>query len=95
MAIKRCKEPFAFEVDGMTRVVAAGSLVDTDDPAYSDTTAQHFEDVDLHVTEQQERRARASGAPVEQATAAPGEKRPAPSRRAARKAGDADGGKGG
>ena len=71
--IKRCKEPFAGDIDGMTRVVAAGQLVSTDDPAYSKGTAEHFEAVAFHVAEQESRRARASG--VESATAVPGEKR--------------------
>jgi hypothetical protein len=71
--IKRCKTPFAFEADGMTRVVAAGSLVSTDDPAYTDATAELFEDVDVHVETQTKRRAAAAG--VEQTTAEPGEKR--------------------
>lgn len=71
--IKRCKTPFAIEENGMTRVIAAGSLVSTDDSAYSENTAEHFEDVDVHVETQTKRRARAAG--VEQATAEPGEKR--------------------
>jgi hypothetical protein len=73
--IKRCREPFATEIDGITRVVSAGELVSTDDPAYSRATRIHFEDVALHVGQQADRRARASGAAVEQATADPGEPR--------------------
>lgn len=71
--IKRCKTPFAFDSNGMTRVIAAGVLVSTDDAAYTAGTAEFFEDVDVHVETQAQRRAKASG--VEQATADPGEKR--------------------
>ena len=71
--IKRCKIPFAFDDNGMTRVIAAGSLVSTDDSAYTDATAEHFEDIDVHVEAQTKRREKAAG--VEQATAEPGEKR--------------------
>lgn len=71
--IKRCRVPFAFDDNGMTRVVAAGALVSTDDPAYTEGTAEHFEDVDVHVKAETKRRAKAAG--VEQATAEPGEKR--------------------
>jgi hypothetical protein len=73
--IKRCREPFATEIDGITRVISAGELVSTDDPAYSRGTRIHFEDVALHVGQQAGRRARASGVAVEQATADPGEPR--------------------
>ncbi|MGW1801540.1 hypothetical protein ACWCQN_37895 [Streptomyces sp. NPDC001984] len=73
--IKRCKDPFAIEQDGMIRVVTAGALVSTDDPAYSKRTRDHFEDVDAFVAKQAEGRARAAGKGVEQATAGPGEKR--------------------
>jgi hypothetical protein len=71
--IKRCKMPFAFDDNGMTRVIAAGALVSTDDAAYTAGTAEHFEDLDVHMEEQTKRRVKASG--VEQATAEPGEKR--------------------
>ncbi|MCT9932442.1 hypothetical protein N5079_19765 [Planotetraspora sp. A-T 1434] len=73
--IKRCKTAFATEHNGITRVIAAGELVSTDDPVYSDATAEHFEDIEVHVDEQAGRRAAAEGRPVEQATAEPGEKR--------------------
>ena len=75
--IKRCKMPFAIEQNGMTRVVGAGELVSTDDPAYSDATADNFEDIEVYVEEQADRRAKAGGkaGKVEQATAEPGEKR--------------------
>jgi hypothetical protein len=59
--IKRCRDPFAIEVDGITRVVAAGELVSTEDPAYSKATRGHFEDVAVHVGQQTERRAAAGG----------------------------------
>lgn len=71
--IKRCKTPFAFDDNGMTRAIAAGALVSTDDPAYTAGTAEYFEDVNLHVETQAKRREKASG--VEQTTAEPGEKR--------------------
>lgn len=73
--IKRCREPFAIEIDGITRVIAAGDLVSTDDPAYSKATREHFDSVAAHVTQQAGRRAAASGGGAEQATAAPGEVR--------------------
>jgi hypothetical protein len=75
--IKRCREPFATEVDGMTRVIAAGQLVSTDDPAYTKGTAAHFEDIETHVAAATVKRAAAAGkgSGVEQATAGPGEKR--------------------
>lgn len=73
--IKRCREPFATEIDGITRVVSAGELVSTDDPVYSKATRTHFEDVAVHVGERAGRRAAAAGAVVEQATADPGEAR--------------------
>lgn len=71
--IKRCKEPYAISIDGVTRVVTAGTLVSTDDPLYTRGTAQHFDDIDDFMTESTDRRNRATG--VEEATAAPGEKR--------------------
>lgn len=73
--IKRCREPFAIEVDGITRVIAAGDLVSTDDAIYSKATREHFESVAAHVTQQAGRRAAAAGSGVEAATAAPGEVR--------------------
>ncbi|MGD6761356.1 hypothetical protein ACOKM5_20695 [Streptomyces sp. BH097] len=73
--IKRCREPFAIEVDGITRVIAAGALVSTDDPAYTRGTRAHFDDVTVHVDTETSRRAAAAGGPVEEATAAPGELR--------------------
>lgn len=82
--IKRCNAPFAFSVDGHPRVVVAGEVVSTDDPAYTKERAHMFDDVEVHVAESTKRRDAAEGkvsarvadaAPVEQATAAPGEKR--------------------
>lgn len=73
--IKRCREPFATEVDGITRVVSAGELVSTDDPVYSRGTRAHFEDVAVHVGQRNSRRAAAAGGTVEQATNDPGEPR--------------------
>ncbi|MHB9862185.1 hypothetical protein [Streptomyces sp. YIM S03343] len=73
--IKRCREPFATEVDGITRVIAAGDLVTTDDPVYNRGTRIHFEDVAVHVGQQAARRAAVAGAVVERATADPGEPR--------------------
>lgn len=71
--VKRCREPFAVTIDGMIRVISAGQVISTDDPAYTKATAQHFEDVDLYVAEQTSRRNQAAG--IEEATAEPGEKR--------------------
>lgn len=75
--IKRCKEPFATEVDGVTRVIGSGALVSTDDPAYNRGTAAHFEDIEAHVTAATTRRAAATAGAsrVEQATADPGDLR--------------------
>jgi hypothetical protein len=74
--IKRCREPFATEVDGITRVIAVGTLVATDDPVYTRSTAAHFEDIEAHVTARADRLAAAGkGAKAEQATADPGEAR--------------------
>lgn len=71
--VKRCKDPFAVTIDGMIRVVSAGQVISTDDPAYTKDTAEHFEDVDVFVADQASKRKQAAG--VEEATAAPGEKR--------------------
>lgn len=64
------------EVDGVTRVVSAGELVSSDDPVYTRKTRGHFEDLVAHVDQRSAGRAAAvAGGGVEQATAAPGEKR--------------------
>ena len=92
--IKRCRTPFAFDNNGMTRVVAAGALVSTDDAAYTADTAEFFEDVNVHVEAQAKRREKASG--VEQATAEPGEKRnvtPPRGRPSKQRQGEGDAGK--
>ena len=64
MSVKRCKDAFAFWVDGVPRVIREGDLVDDLDVAYRDHKS-YFENV---------RASNPSGA-VERATAAPGEKR--------------------
>ncbi len=66
MTILRCKEPFAADIDGVPRVITAGQLVDSTD-AVVKGRERFFEPVDAHMA----RRARE----VEQATAAPGERR--------------------
>ncbi|HEX3778434.1 MAG TPA: hypothetical protein VHX38_02120 [Pseudonocardiaceae bacterium] len=71
--VKRCKTPFATTIDGMIRVVSAGQIVSTSDPAYTKGTAEHFEDVDVYVAGQESKRRQAAG--VEEATSVPGEKR--------------------
>lgn len=66
MAIKRVKEPFAARVGGVPRNYTTGQLLDEADPVVKGR--EHlFEDVETHVEGRRE--------PVEQATAAPGEKR--------------------
>jgi hypothetical protein len=78
---KRCKTPFGYDVDGMIRVIPVGTLVSSNDEAYR-KGKEHFEDIETHVAEMAERQGRAQGGRptqvepvVEQATAAPGEKR--------------------
>jgi hypothetical protein len=71
--LKRCKTPFATTVDGMVRVVTAGAIVSTDDPAYTKGTAEHFEDIETYAADQAGKRRQAAG--VEDTSAAPGEKR--------------------
>lgn len=75
--IVRCKVPFGFEDNGMTRVISTGMLVDASDVAYRDFK-DYFEEVETHVDQQKKLAARAANrmdGNVEQATAAPGEKR--------------------
>jgi hypothetical protein len=62
----------------MTRVIAAGVVISTDDPAYSKATAELFESVDVYVAEQAKRQAKATGKVVESTSAAPGERRDVP-----------------
>jgi hypothetical protein len=64
MAVKRCKEAFAYWTDGVPRVIHEGDLVDEADDAYRDHKSL-FENI---------RASNVSGH-VERATAAPGEKR--------------------
>lgn len=74
MAIKRCKSPFSIWKNGVPRVITGGQLIEDTDPVYKGH--EHlFEDVETFVSEKAER-----AAVVEQATAAPGEKRSVPSR---------------
>ncbi|MEU8316699.1 MULTISPECIES: hypothetical protein [Actinomycetes] len=68
---KRCKQPFAVEVGGVTRVVPAGEVVSTDDPVFSRSTREFFEGIGAHVDRVAERRAATVGS-VEAATADPG-----------------------
>jgi len=71
MATLRCKEPFAADVDGIPRVVPAGTLIDSSDPIVKGRD-HLFEPIDVFMS---------SKAPqVEQATAGPGEKRSLPRR---------------
>lgn len=78
-SIKRCKTPFALEIDGLTRVISAGEVVSTDDPCYNTSTAELFEDVDVYVEQKTKRQAAAaSGKTVEAMSSAPGEKRQIP-----------------
>ncbi len=67
MAVLRCIEPFAFSDKGVERVVRAGDLVDDKDPLVKGRE-RWFETVDANVGRMTDRS-------VEQATAAPGEKR--------------------
>lgn len=66
MATLRCKEPFAANVAGVPRVVSGGQLVDSADPIVKGRE-QFFEQVDDFMAKR--------STEVEQATAAPGEKR--------------------
>lgn len=68
MAILRVKEPFSVDVDGSPRVFTAGQLVDSTNPAVKGR--EHlFETIDEWMGQQP------GAGGVEQATAAPGEKR--------------------
>lgn len=68
MAVKRCKAAFAvMGKAGSPRMLNPGALVDADDQIVKDHPDQ-FEDVETYVSD------RTAGT-VEQATAAPGEKR--------------------
>lgn len=78
MAILRCTESFAGEIEGVPFVVTAGTIVDSSDARCGKRYRYLFEDVadsvDRFIVKP------AEGAPVEQATAAPGEKRTTPVR---------------
>lgn len=79
MATLRCKEPFSADIKGVPRVVPAGQLVDSSDPIVKGR--EHlFESVDAHMASRDT--APDTMAAVETATAAPGEKRSAPRRKA-------------
>lgn len=66
MATLRCKDAFATKINGAPRVVAAGELVDADDPVVRGREV-FFEPLDTFMSRR--------GRQVEQATAAPGEAR--------------------
>lgn len=66
MATLRCKESFAADVNGVQRVVTAGQLLDSADPIVKGRDSL-FEPVETYIQR--------NTPPVEQATAAPGEKR--------------------
>lgn len=71
MATYRCKHPFAFDVDGVSRVVVVDEVVSSDDPTFARrqelfANDDLFEPLEDYIS-------RRTG--VEQATAEPGEKR--------------------
>lgn len=68
MAIKRCKSPFSVWANGVPRVIAGGQLIEDTDPVFK-SHKDYFEDVETFVSDKGPRTG------VEQATAAPGEKR--------------------
>lgn len=70
MALKRCKTSFAVTLGGRPTVVQTGQLVDDSDPLYKGRE-ELFEDVTATVSSEPKR----VESKVEQATAAPGEKR--------------------
>ncbi len=68
MAIMRCKEAFCFtESNGVERVLTPGALVEDSDPAVKKAPAL-FEPAEINAARSTERA-------IEQATAAPAEKR--------------------
>ncbi|MFI0481737.1 hypothetical protein [Actinomadura sp. 9N215] len=70
MSVKRCKSAFTvWTAEGVPRVVAGGDLVDDDDPIYRGRE-HFFEDASEYVAARVEK-----AADVEDATAAPGERR--------------------
>lgn len=85
MTVLRVIEAFAHTVNGYPDVAAAGALFDSDDPVVKAGGPDRFEPVEVTATRDSVRR---SG--VEQATAAPGERRSltrasAPRKRTAKK----------
>ena len=76
MAVLRCTEAFAYsEKNGVERVLRPGDLVDDKDPAVQ-KAPQYFESAEANAF-------RATERAVEQATAAPAEKRARSPRKAA------------
>lgn len=67
MGIKRCKAAFAVMENGRPRMLNPGALVDDADLIVSEHPG-NFEDVETYVSDR-------TAKPVEQTTAAPGEKR--------------------
>lgn len=70
MAALRCTNPFVAYLDGVPRLVTGGELVDANDPVVQGRD-QFFEPVDDYLS----RRGTKAAPTVEQATAAPGERR--------------------
>jgi hypothetical protein len=69
MATLRCKEPFSADIDGVPRTIPGGALIDSSDPIVKGR--EHlFETVDVYMAGRESK-----AAPVESASAAPGEKR--------------------
>ena len=71
MATHRCVHPFSFDVDGVSRVVSAGDVVSSDDPRFAERR-ELFDDRTLFEPLEDFIQRRTG---VEQATAAPGERR--------------------
>lgn len=74
MPVYRCITPFATRVDGVRRVVAAGELVNDNDPVFTADRKGLFEPVQAYVDRIADKRVTSVTA-VETATAAPGELR--------------------
>ncbi|MCX5584278.1 hypothetical protein [Streptomyces erythrochromogenes] len=77
MPIKRCKASFSVSVNGVPRVITAGTLLDASDPVIKGRETL-FEDVDTYMSER-------APQPVERATAEPGERRSLGGRKPGRK----------
>lgn len=67
MGTLRVKEPFAVDLGGIQRVLRPGDLIDEADPIVTAPRRRFFEPVEVAVFRERDR--------VEQASAAPGEKR--------------------